>query len=72
MFNILGYDKTEFMTTCFTSEQQKTGLRYVFQSISLNCNKMEINESSGFEGTSREFFPSFNASNFHKLINESS
>ena len=49
MFNILGYHKIQLITICFTYENQKTGLGTFFQLISLNFNKMGINESSGFE-----------------------
>ena len=39
------------MTISFTYEQEKNGLGTFFQSISLNFNKMEINEFPGFEAS---------------------
>ena len=49
MFDILCYNKLQFMTICFTYEHQKTGLGMFCTINFFDFNIMANNESYGFE-----------------------
>ena len=56
LFNVLGCHKIHLMTICLPYEYQRTRLDTFFQLFSLNFNRKESNESSGFEAASDSDF----------------